>query len=147
MEISWNFVSPKKWEPWSVSSNVNEPLHATFFSPCPLFTPLLLPSTTMFLHLSVILSTGRGVSASVHARIHPPPKSTPPEAHTPPLLKHTPWKHTLPEAHPQVHTHPRKHTPPEAHPPTEAPPFPRSTPPSRWSPQRTVSILRECFLV
>ena len=22
MEISWNFVSPKKWEPWSISSDL-----------------------------------------------------------------------------------------------------------------------------
>ena len=36
----------------------------------------------MFLHLSVILSTG-GVSAPVHAGIHPPPKQTPQEADTP----------------------------------------------------------------
>ena len=33
----------------------------------------------MFLHLSVILSTGRGLSTSVHAGIHTPPGQTPPQ--------------------------------------------------------------------
>ena len=40
----------------------------------------------MFLHLSVILSTGEGVSTSVHAGIHPPdtPWADTPRADTPP---------------------------------------------------------------
>ena len=30
MEISWNFVSPKKWEPWIISYIVYEVIHYKF---------------------------------------------------------------------------------------------------------------------
>ena len=68
----------------------------------------------MFLHLSVILFTGGWVSASVHARIPPPP---PQEAHTP-LGSAPPW-----EAHPPGSTplHPREAHPLGSTPPREAP--------------------------
>ena len=56
----------------------------------------------MFLHLSVILSTGGGVSASVHAGIHTPPWQTPSWADTPQADNtHTPGQ-----------TSPRQTTPP-----------------------------------
>ena len=44
----------------------------------------------IFLHLSVILFTGGGVSASVHAGIPPPPGSRPPWEQTPPGSRHPP---------------------------------------------------------
>ena len=92
----------------------------------------------MFLHLSVILFTG-GVSTSVHAGIHTPPgQATPPgSTHTPQEAYPLPRKHTPPESTPQKHP-PGKHTPQEAHPPEPHP---------RWSLQRMVRILLECFLV
>ena len=53
----------------------------------------------MFLHLSVILSTGEGVSTSVHAGIHPPdtPWADTPRAETPGQTRPTPpWADTPP---------------------------------------------------
>ena len=50
----------------------------------------------MFLHLSVILFTG-GVSASVHAGIHPPEQTPTPHWEQTPPSKHTPpWEQTPP---------------------------------------------------
>ena len=50
----------------------------------------------IFLHLFVILFTGGGVSASVHAGIPPPLEQTPPRADTP--LGADPPEQTPPEA-------------------------------------------------
>ena len=76
----------------------------------------------MFLHLSVILFTG-GVSASVHAGIHP-------WEGTPPWQVYTPLGRYSPAGTPHwVGTPPTRCTPP------------------RRSLQRTVRILLECFLV
>ena len=75
----------------------------------------------MFVHLSVILFTGVGVSASVHAEIHS-------SGQVHPLAVTPPW---------------------QVHPPQEANPWrntPGSTPLLRRSLQRTVRILLECFL-
>ena len=107
----------------------------------------------IFLHLSVILFTGGGVSASVHAGMpspkssnpwsrhlpeQTPPKSRhPPEAHTPweqtPLLEQTPppQKQTIPQEQtprPGADT-PQKQTPPGADTPQEADPLGSRQPP------------------
>ena len=60
----------------------------------------------MFLHLSVSHSVNGGLSASVHAGIHPP-RQTPPQADTPHGQTH-PWADT-----PQADT-PGRHPPPSA---------------------------------
>ena len=101
----------------------------------------------MFLHLSVSHSVHEGVSASVHAGIHPPGRYTrsrytplvhPRQVHPP--ARDTPWqKHSLADTHtPLAGTHTPlagTHTPSAG------------TPPPRRSLQRTVRILLECFLV
>ena len=81
----------------------------------------------VFLHMSVILSTG-GVSALVHAGIHPPGRHPPPRADTPP------GRHPLDR-------HPPRQTPPGRHPPG------RHSPPSRRQLLWTVRIPLECILV
>ena len=55
----------------------------------------LIPSANvvakvMFLHLSVCYSVHRGVSASVHAGLHPPGADTPPRSRHPPPKEQTP---------------------------------------------------------
>ena len=97
----------------------------------------------MFLQASVILLTG-GVSASVHAGIHPPRADTPrvdtPLEQTPPGSRHPPgadtppWEQTPPGSRP-----PTADTPPGADPPQEQiPPGSKHTPPgSRHPPQQT----------
>ena len=106
----------------------------------------------MFLHLSVILFTGRGVVPQCMLGYHPPEAHTPLEAHPPeahplweaPPRRHAPWEAHTPRRHfPQeAHTQPweaspRKHTPPwEAHCPQEM-----------ATGVQTVHILLECILV
>ena len=79
---------------------------------------VILPSATKLrqgnvLHLSAILFTGGGVSASVHAGIHPPGRHTP-------LGRQPPWAD-----HPQVDTPPQPDTPLP----------PGQTPPGRHTPR------------
>ena len=122
----------------------------------------------MFLQVSVILFTG-GLSASVHAGIHPPPEQTPPRADTP--LEQTPPEQTSPPGAdiPPWSRHPREQTPQEQTPlgtdtPWEqTPPQEQTTPPGADTPReqtppqqsmlgdtvnaRAVRILLECNLV
>ena len=65
----------------------------------------------MFLHLSVILSTAGGMSASVHDGIHPLPWQKPPRQ-TPP------WADTPLRRHPREVIHLRRH-PLGKHPPAQ----------------------------
>ena len=79
----------------------------------------------IFLHLSVILFTGGGVSASVHAGIPPPWSRT--------LWKQTPPRADPPEQTPQEQTppwskHPPEQTPPGSRPCQEADPAGKQTP-------------------
>ena len=59
------------------------------------------------------------MSASVHARIHPPPEQTPPRSRHTPQSRHAPWsKHAPPEqTHPPEPGTPpgTKYTPPSEH--------------------------------
>ena len=93
----------------------------------------------MFLLVSVILSTGEGVSASVHAGIPPPWEQTSPPEQTPPR-EQTPQEqtHTLP---PPEQTSPwGADTPPEADPPVADTPLPGADtplPPEQTPPQRS----------
>ena len=107
----------------------------------------------MFLQVSVILSTGGGESASVHAGIPPPPP-----------WEQTPWEQTPPQGadtppsprsrHPPDQTPPRsrppwtrsRHPPPGAEPPRSRHPLGRSW---LWHTvnERPVRILLECILV
>ena len=99
--------------------------------------------------MSVILFTGEGVSASVHAGIHTQPgRYTPGQIHTPagtPLLS----RHTLLQVHLPGGYTPRL-VPPGCYPPGKYPLVgtpPWQVHPPRRSLQRTVRILLECFLV
>ena len=101
----------------------------------------------MFLHLSVSHSVHEGVSASVHAGIHPPgrytrSRYTPRQVHPPGT---PPWQgHPLADTPPGRYTHtPGRYT----HPPWQVHTHPRQVHPPRRSLQRTVRILLECFLV
>ena len=75
----------------------------------------------MFLQASVILSTGRGVSASVHHGIHPP-EHTPLGADTP-LGANPPHKQTPPQSRP-----PSQEETPQSRPPGTDPPLGPDTP-------------------
>ena len=85
----------------------------------------------MFLHLSVILSTG-GVCLSACWDTH-----SPLGRHPPPVGRHPTWADTPPSRHPPQQTAPPGQTPPPG----------RHPPPSGRLPQRTVRILLECILV
>ena len=116
----------------------------------------------MFLHLSVSHSVHRGgVPASVHAGIHPlagtspsryiPGRYTPLARYTPPCRYNPPQVHPL-DRYTPGQVHPLVGTPPgQVHPLAGTPHrqvHPRAgTPPAGTSPQRTVRILLECFLV
>ena len=105
----------------------------------------------MFLHLSVILFTG-GVSASVHAGIHTPPRSRhPPSRHPPeadiPGSRHLPGsRHYLGvEPHPEADTPPgSRHPPGRRHSPGSSPPPSRHTP-SRQSPLPLAQCMLEIW--
>ena len=86
--------------------------------------------TSLFSQACVKSSVHGGVSASVHAGIHPLGRPSP--ADTPP------WADTLP---------PGKHTPLGSTPPGSTPPREAHLPSPRRSLQRTVRVLLECFLV
>ena len=97
----------------------------------------------IFLHLFVILFTGGGVSASVHAGIPPPQEQTPPPDQPHPRDQTPPWEQTPPGS---------RHPPP----PEQAPPRIRH-PPGADTPlgsrlqhtvyERPVRILPECIIV
>ena len=80
----------------------------------------------MFLHLSVILSTGGGFLADT--------------------LPRAPWADTHPTCGPWADTHPRQ-TPPGQTPPGHHPSGQTAPPSGRQLLQRTVRILLECILV
>ena len=106
----------------------------------------------MFLQLCVILFTGGGLSASVHAGIPPLPRRPPcqgdPPPRRPPKKEAPPKKETLPR---------RRHPPRRHHPEGGTPPPRRRHPPRRRFPPRSrlrhtvnewpVRILLECILV
>ena len=72
----------------------------------------------MFLQASVILLTGGGVSASVHAGI-PPQEQTSPQEQTPPAP--SPWEQTPQSRHPPGADTPQsRHSPRSRHPPGAA---------------------------
>ena len=112
----------------------------------------------MFLQMCVILFTGGGVSASVHAGIPPPGSRHPPRTDTPPRAdtqeQTPPSEQTPPKSrHPPGSRHPLKtrHTPRSRHPPEQTPPQ-EQTPPSPGSRlrhtvnERPVRIVLECIL-
>ena len=125
----------------------------------------------MFLQASVILSTGGGVSASVHAGIHPPRADTPlpeqaplsrqsPRADTPlgadnpleetPPGADTPWDQTPPGVDTPQSRHPPEQTPQSRHPLGTDPPPPgadsgiRSTS-GRYASYWNAFLLNHCF--
>ena len=100
--------------------------------------------------LSVILFTGWGVSASVHAGIHPlgqtPPEQTPPGRHPPgryPLGRHPLGRHPHPGRHPPGQTAPWEMTPPRS----RLPPPPVQCILGDTGNKLAVPILLECILV
>ena len=82
----------------------------------------------MFLQVSVILFTG-GLSASVHAGIHPPP----PQEQTPPRAD-TPLEQTPPSRHPPLEQTPLGTDPPGADPLGNRHPLGADTPPQEQTP-------------
>ena len=117
----------------------------------------------MFLHLSVSHSVHKGVSASVHAEIHPPGSRSPQEADTlPPGSRHPLQAITPLEADPPcaVHagrygqqaggTHPTgmlRYTPQGADPPRKQTPFPQEADtPHKQSPPWKQTPPAQCML-
>ena len=119
----------------------------------------------IFLHLFVILFTGGGVSASVHAGIPPSRADTPlgadtPWEQTPPLEADTPPEQTPPRSRhiPPEQTPPGADTPQSRHPlgtdtlleqtpPWEQTPLPPGSRLQHTVNERPVRILLECILV
>ena len=112
----------------------------------PLYQPQQSWAKVMFLQASVNLPT-RGVSASVHAGIHPPGSRHPPEADTP-LQEQTPP--SLPRSR-----HPQSRHPPDQTPTPQGlitPPGTKYTPPGLSTPPRnrlrhTVNEQPVCILL
>ena len=93
----------------------------------------------IFLHLSVILFTGGGVSASVHAGI-PPPRSRHLPGSRYPEQTHPPWsRHPLEQTPLGADTPPRADNPPGAD--TPLPP-PKQPPPGADTPREADSSIR-----
>ena len=106
----------------------------------------------MFLQASVILSTGGGVSDSVHVGIpppgadpprsrHPPQEADPPKKQTSPTIsRHPPRSRPSPRSRhpPKKQTPPMKQIPPRSrHPPKNQTPPQKQTPPEADTPPRT----------